>query len=172
MVLRCQLTGHFLGELSWPQHQCPSVKWSSSNTTLYESGRASVTKYHRLADSTDIYFLILPETTSPKSISFVRCAFFLSPLSLICRWLFRLCAFMWSFLWVCTCLALISSFYKDTWHVGWGPTIWPHFALITSLKAPSPIIVTLWGTKRGLGFQHMNLEVGGYSSVHNKHHRD
>ena len=38
-----------------------------------------------------------------------------------------------------------SSSYKDSRHTGLGPTLWPHFNLITSPKASSPNIGTFCG---------------------------
>ena len=60
----------------------------------------------------------------------------------------------------CLCVPIASSS-KGTSQVGLGPTKWPHFNLITSVKVQSPNTVTIWGPvgqslsvwiwRRGLG---------------------
>lgn len=51
---------------------------------------------------------------------------------------------------------LISCFYKDTRQIGLGPTLIPHFNLLTSLKALPPNAITCWGAG-GSGLQCMNF---------------
>ena len=59
----------------------------------------------------------------------------------------------------------LSPFYKDTSHTGFGPTRWPQFCFITSVKTRYPNKVTFWGP----GGQDLNLSpVEGHNSVHNR----
>ena len=53
--------------------------------------------------------------------------------------------------------------YKDMTQKGWGPTHMTSFNLITSLEAPSLIIVTFWGP----GFEAAPHEFGGHNLSHN-----
>ena len=64
--------------------------------------------------------------------------------SLTCQWLSSPCVFTSSSLYLY--LSPSFPFYKDTSHIGLGPTLCPHFNLITSVKILSPNMVTFWGT--------------------------
>ena len=90
--------------------------------------------------------------------------FLLRPLSLAYTWSSSPCIFISSSLCVCLCPNL---FYKNTCHIGLGPTLMTSSNLITSLKALSPSTVTFWGTG-GLGLRHTNLGwEWGHNSVPN-----
>ena len=64
---------------------------------------------------------------------------------------------------------LISSFYKDTWQIGLGPTLMTSFQLNFLFKDPPSKyshILRCWG----LGLQYMNSGLGsggGHNSAHN-----
>ena len=58
-----------------------------------------------------------------------------------------------------------SSSYKDTSHTGLGPTLWPHFSLITSQRASSPNIGTFCGP--GVWTPTCEFEGRGHMSTHN-----
>ena len=78
--------------------------------------RASITKYDRLAELTEIFFFFPPRDSGAKKLRCCRFGFFwgLSP------WLAGCCllAFLiWLFLYCLCCCVLISSSYKATNHI-------------------------------------------------------
>ena len=97
----------------------------------YEPARAAVTKYHRVAQPTDLSGL---ESGRPRC---QQVGFLLRPLSLICRWLpschgfFLLSVHPW-----CLFIEANLFFYKDTVRLEYNPPQQPHFNFIAFVKGP------------------------------------
>lgn len=135
----CQWTHFPVFNLCWANLQQRKVPWAffkkSSFRTMYSSARAVLTKHHRLGRGA-VYFWswrLGVRAEVPAGWVLVRRLF------LACRQLRLLCVLTWPLLWALAVLVSVLPLVR-TW-VPWP--LWPHFTLITFLRALSPNTVIL-----------------------------
>lgn len=141
----------------WVKHERLEGMWSKEGVFCWGC--------HTLGLNNGSFCLTVLEATSP-GWRYQQAGSLLSPFSLACRRLpFSLCPHMVFFL--CThpwCLCVQISSYKDTSHVGLGPT-----AVTSLLKWPFKGFISIYGRiLRYWGYGFNIWILGGYSSTHNR----